>query len=96
MSLAAVCPMCDGTGTWVRLSHPYSGTMCRDCEYHVPDDPKDVLEPARPKSQEDAVELAMGCLSLLLHQAEVLSDSEKRQTLGKAYFALKFVPSNWP
>lgn len=70
--------------------------MCRDCEHHLPADPSEAVERETPKTPEEAVTWAQGYLSLMLHHDELLTESERRQTLAKAYHALKFAPSNWP
>lgn len=89
-----VCPRCDGESTLTKLSHPYYGFGCQDCEFvtwlqrdgtwHSP-------TPQQWHTAEEALDQARGWVGSLLHVSHTFDESERRDILGHIYYALGHV-----
>jgi hypothetical protein len=87
------CPVCDGVDTFEVAGPYYLGFRCRDCDFPTWRDGSGRWQEP-PRSWTDrtgALERALLGVGLLLHDADLLTPSERRQTLGKVYFDLKLV-----
>ena len=90
-------PCATGVDTFTAASVRSSGWICRDCEFHIPRGSGSAERwlPPPPDTIDEALVVVRGELSLLLHEPVPLSASERRQSLAKAYYFIKFVPSSW-
>lgn len=94
MDRPKTCPVCDGVDTFEEAGEHYLGFRCRDCDFNAWQDADGRWQPKLPRDWFDrssALANARSEVSLLLHHADLLSPSERRQTLGRINFELKLL-----
>jgi hypothetical protein len=88
------CPVCDGVDTFEEAGAHSLGFVCRDCDFNAWQDADGRWQPKLPREWFDrsgALASARSGVSLLLHHADLLNPSERRQTLGRINFELKLL-----
>ncbi len=88
------CPVCDGVDTFEEAGPHGFGFVCRDCDFNAWQDAEGRWQPKLPREWFDrsgALAHARSGLSLLLHHADLLNASERRQTLGRINFDLRLL-----
>src|SRR5688500_20069491 len=88
------CAVCDGVDTFEEAGAHSFGFGCRDCDFNAWQDGDGQWQPKLPREWFDrsgALAHARSQVSLLLHHADLLSPSERRQKLGRINFVLKLI-----
>ena len=88
------CPVCDGVDTFEDAGPHSLGFRCRDCDFNAWQDADGRWQPKLPREWFDrsgALASARAGVRLLLHHADLLNPSERRQTLGRIDFDLRLL-----